>query len=198
MPEDFVTIREAQELTGRSESTIRRLVRSVTNGTDKRKREMIRPSPDEVTAMRAKNEPFVYTIAKELLDEVFLGKSGQQTRHPASSMTMFMTAEQLINTLKKELAGKDDQLNVKDRQIESLTRLVDKLGEQLSARLHESNVLMKGLQDRLVLPAAKQDIEPAADVAGKTRKAPRPKARSSKQTGVKRPTWWRRLAAMGQ
>ncbi len=90
---DYITIKEAVSLTGKSEATIRRLVKKATSGKPKKAKK-------EKTA-----SGYQWFISKEFILSETDNKTSNETIDPQESLT--------IQALLK-------QLEVKDRQIEEL------------------------------------------------------------------------------
>ena len=90
---DYITIKEAVSLTGKSEATIRRLVKKATSGKPKK-------ATKEKTA-----SGYQWFISKEFILSETDNKTSNETIDPQESLT--------IQALLK-------QLEVKDRQIEEL------------------------------------------------------------------------------
>lgn len=171
----YLSIKEAAVSSGKSEITIRRLVRKVVTEKNAKQRILIQPSTKDVATLKSKNQPFAWTLSEELLRDAFTaGTTAQAAAKGSDQATTSETdhdhahdhshdedhehgQQEIITLLKQELASKDDQLKVKDHQISSLTTLVHSLGDQLNERLREGNLLMKGLQDRMALPAPAQE-----------------------------------------
>lgn len=149
MPDQYLTIKEAAAGIGKAEITIRRFVQKIVKGSDSRRRSLIKPSPEEIQELR-EGPPPAWRISTQLLDEHF-GPTEQGSEHPEIPKA---DEESIVTLLKLQNEMMERQLSVKDEQIKSLTTLVDSLGGQLNERLRESNVLMRGLQDRLALPSA--------------------------------------------
>jgi len=146
MPDQYLTIKEAAAEIGRAEITIRRFVQKVVKGSDSDRRSLIKPSPDELQELR-EGPPPAWLISTKLLREHF--PTSEQGSEPSVPKTQ---EEPIVSVLKSQNEMMERQLSVKDEQIKSLTTLVHSLGGQLNERLRESNVLMRGLQDRLALP----------------------------------------------
>ena len=171
MPEDFLTIKQAAAHTGKAEITIRRFVQRIVKGNDQRQRALLKPSEAEL-ARHTDGPPPAWRISTRLLREQFPTER-EQSAPPAESPQPTNDDGSIVAMLKLQNATLEKQLNVKDDQIRALTTLVNSMGNQLNERLRESNVLMKGLQERLTLPerstkptvpssATKTDATPSA------------------------------------
>lgn len=193
MPEEFFTIKEAAAKTGKAEITIRRFVQRIVKGNDSERRAFIRPSPEEMQ-QPVEGPPPAWRISTKLLREHFPPQ--EQGSGSAPAVEPVNGDQRIVVELKGQNEMMERQLNVKDKQIESLTTLVHSLGDQLNERLRESNVLMKGLQERMALP--ERAANPIIDALPAT---PVPKPVKTKREGKKeaprtkpaRRGWWRRL-----
>lgn len=139
MSEAFLTIRQAADTYARSEITIRRFVRGVASRKDHPNRVFVRPTPAEVKKLKKRRTPFAYTVSKELLGKIY---GAQKRAAERGSSTANVALEETLSLFRQ-------QLSVKDEQIRALTTALD----SLSQRQRETNILMKGLQERLLLPA---------------------------------------------
>ncbi|MEK7591533.1 MAG: hypothetical protein AAB489_05010 [Patescibacteria group bacterium] len=145
--QEFLSIKEAAERYSKAEITIRRFVRNVVKSTASHERKLIRPLPDEAGKLKKQKRPFTYTINNALLNEKFSAeaapKSGKKTEIPPA---------EYMSLLERTNAGLLEQMNVKDDQIKALNSTL----ESLSERQRETNVLMKILEERLLLPSPAQ------------------------------------------
>ncbi|MCI5057939.1 MAG: hypothetical protein MRY83_17630 [Flavobacteriales bacterium] len=139
----FLTIEEAIAQTGKSESTIRRLIRSLSN-TDEKK---------FLKKERLANGGYKYRISKEFLQEKY-GKLNaaketpkkekpvkKRSNDPApnTDITNLDIALQYIESLERQIRVKDTQLLERDKQI---SELID--------RDRESNILLDKINDALI------------------------------------------------
>jgi hypothetical protein len=144
----YLTIKEAAALSGKAEITVRRFVNSIVKEQPScEERNQIEPAPSKVQALKKQKKPFSWKIeekliTKKLMQDIALAKkSNKKNTEPR---------EDILSTLQKELNSKEGQLKVKDKQIESLTEIVQSQNE----RMREGNVLMASLQKHLSLPEA--------------------------------------------
>ncbi len=154
----FLTVKEAMKLVEKSESTIKRLLREITTDADHADRGLIQPSHEDVEERRAAGEPYIWKIARELLERRYpqhaakeKGTGEKETEAPSAA-----AGDAIVNVLR-------EQLQSKDRQIETLQKQLDKKDDQISnqnERMRETNILMKDLQQRLSIsaPAAPTNI----------------------------------------
>lgn len=149
--DQHLTISEARDLTGKSESTIKRLLREIVAAASHPDRASILPPPDEVERRKAAKEPYAWKIDRQLLLRRFPqegnGREGSETTsQPASASPGGPLIVQILQ----------EQLQSKDEQIRTLEKQLDRKDEQIASsneRLRESNVLMRELQQRLSLAA---------------------------------------------
>lgn len=143
MDTPFLTISEAAEKTGRSLSTIRRLIKSIADDDAHADRGAILPSPKEVATFKKKDENFAWKIREDVLLREFKGALKEAKKETAEAKS------DILGILQKEL-------ELKNQQIEKQWEVIHSLND----RLREGNILMGSLQKRLVLAAP----ETAADV----------------------------------
>ena len=142
----YLSIKEAADKAGKAEITIRRYVQSIVKDQPKSNdRQMIQPSVDEVKDLKKKKKPFSWQSSEDLIVKKFAeqAKAAQAKKQAGANADV-------MNTLQTELTSKQDQLQMKDKQIEALTEIVQSLNE----RMREGNVLMASLQKHLALPEA--------------------------------------------
>lgn len=154
----FLTVKDAMKLVGKSESTIKRLLREITTDADHADRELIQPTHDEVEERRKAGEPYIWKISSELLEKRYPNTKADQKGSPdTKSASDSRSADgEIISVLREQLVSKD-------RQLQTLENQLDKKDEQISnqnERMRETNILMKDLQQRLVIaaPAKQADI----------------------------------------
>lgn len=155
MSDAFMTIKEAAEKYQKAEITIRRFVRSVVQKNDENDRQFIQPAPEEVEKLKKKSKPFSYTISNELLakhfaDQVMAAKAGKKPSASGEAQ-----GGEYVSLLRKTNESLEEQLRVKDHQIRTLNQSLDNLGE----RQRETNVLMKGLQEQMLLKSGTGVVE---------------------------------------
>jgi hypothetical protein len=162
---NFLPVKEAAALVGRSPSSIRRvIIYPIIEATDHPDRVHIWPGVDEVAALRLKGESFPWKLTEELLRRMVpvepVPDRKENSARPNSS-----TAEgELLAMLRGELAIKNQQIA---QQAELISKQAD-LVSGLSERLREGNVLMAALQQRLALPDGRNDDKPVDAVVSKS------------------------------
>ena len=163
----FLTVKEAARLTGKSPSSIRRVIYPII-GDDQheaagnvdgdaghqhyeqhRDRHHIQPNVDEVQALRLKGENFAWRISEELLRRevsVETEVAAPVDRH-ASRESANANAEMLA-MLRRELEIKNHQITQHSELISKQMELISGLSE----RLREENILIGSLQQQIALP----------------------------------------------
>ena len=148
---EFLTVKEAVKLIGKSESTIKRLLHEIVKSPDHADRTSIQPSAEDLKRKREAGEPYAWRIERQFLLRRF-PIDPDSKKQPGESPSPNNASSPVIEVLR-------EQLHAKDRQLEVLENQLDRKDEQIAQyneRLRESNVLMKDLQQRLaiVAPAA--------------------------------------------
>ena len=165
MPQTL-TVKEAVQFTGKSESTIKRMLREIVHDPGHADRSLIQPSHDEVERRKAAGEPYAWKIDRELLIRRFpKDEPAQQGTAPGQSTSGDGGSTPVMEILR-------DQLESKDRQIATLETQLDRKDEQihsLTERMRETNVLMRELQQRLAITAP---AEPAGESSSPQTKQP--------------------------
>jgi hypothetical protein len=154
--DQHLTVSEARKFTGKSDSTIKRLIRDVVLEAQHPERSFILPSHGEVE--------------RELLRRRF-GVGGQTTDVEESPRQVTGGRERdiVLQVLREQLQSKDDQLRTLEGQL-------DRKDEQISnwnERMRESNILMKELQQRLSIAAPVAQTS-RADVVDASKKGKKP------------------------
>ncbi len=144
----FLTVREAAKLTGKSPSSIRRVIYPIIKDDNQADREHIAPTADEAKELRLKGENFPWRISEELLRRevpVQTEAAAPVERH-ASRESTNGNAE-LLAMLRRELDIKNHQITQHSELISKQMELISGLSE----RLREGNILIGSLQQRLAL-----------------------------------------------
>lgn len=140
---NFLTVKEAVERTGLSDSAIRRVIYPILKADKHPDRQLIEPNPAEARALRVKGENFAWKISEELLDREMQERVKKAKPEPKAGGVAFGGSDHLlamIQMLQKEL-------DIKNQQIESQTQLL----KGFSERMHEGNVLIGSLQKQLTV-----------------------------------------------
>jgi hypothetical protein len=145
----FLTVKEASQLTGKSSSSIRRIIYPIIHDDAHPDRSHVQPMVEEVMALRMKGENFAWRLSEELLLREFPTetRSEQVPDSPPGKATSAGQAE-LVSILRRELDIKNGQIQ---QQGELIAKHVELIGG-LSERLREGNILIGTLQQRLALP----------------------------------------------
>jgi molecular chaperone GrpE (heat shock protein) len=149
MNDNVITIKEASTKYSKAEITIRRLIRSIVQNEQSDDRQFIYPRPDEVQKLKKQQKPFTYTVNELLLDKVFgeVAKVNEAKKKTEEKKAEFDQNEYFA--LLKE------QLSVKDEQIRALNQSLD----EMTMRTRETNILMKGMQEKIFqLPTAQEAV----------------------------------------
>lgn len=149
MPDQVITIKEAASKYDKAEITIRRLIRSIVKNEESPDREFIYPKPAEVQKLKQQQKPFTYSVDQILLDKVY------------GEVAKVEEAKKKIEAKKEEFDQSEyfallkEQLAVKDEQIRSLNSSLD----EMTVRSRETNILMKGMQEKLLqLPSEQETV----------------------------------------
>ena len=148
-PPPFLSIKDAADRYQKAEITIRRFVRTIVEKEKSVERGMIHPLPKDADRLKKKKKPFSYTIAQDLLE-----------RHYGAAATINTTRrsgqhDDYRSLLEKMNSNLQAQLMAKDEQLRTLAKAIDGLSE----RQRETNILMKGLQEHLLLGAPEDVVE---------------------------------------
>ena len=152
---NFLTVKEAATLTGKSPSSIRRLIYPIIEDDKHADRKHIRPTIDEVVKLRVKGDNFAWRVSEEFLRrEVPIGESSHKANSSGHGSATATGSEALVDMLRRELDIKNHQIT---QQSEMLSKQIE-LISGLSERLREGNILIGSLQRQLALPdgAARQ------------------------------------------
>jgi hypothetical protein len=174
----FHSVKEAAQLTGKSPSSIRRIIYPIVendhqDGADDDghrqqhpDRADIQPTVEEVRQLRLKGEIFAWRISEELLRrEISIDAATATTAARAPSRDSGDANADLLAMLRRELDIKNQQITQHSELIASQMALIAGLSE----RLREGNILIGSLQQRLALPDVASRT-PVAAVATKRSK----------------------------
>lgn len=156
----FLTVREAAHRTGKSPSSIRRILYPILEGENHPDREYVQPGAEEAMQLRIKGESFAWRVSEDLLARVIPAETRET--HAGMRSTGGAGDGELIAMLRTEL-------DVKNRQINSHGELISKQMELisgLSERLREGNILIGSLQQRLAL-TEDRDAKPVESLKAK-------------------------------
>lgn len=185
MIDNFLTVKDAARLVGKSPSSIRRVIYPILQNDAHPDRTHIRPGVDEAMQLRMKGESFGWRLSEELLRrdvpiEAVPEKGIREERHSDDGHG------ELLSMLRRELDIKNQQII---QQSELISKHVELIGG-LSERLREGNILIGSLQQRLTLgdgreattPEAKtvEPLKPKPTTATKSEKGSSPSAKAAK------------------
>jgi len=177
----FVTVKEAAQRTGKSPSSIRRVIYPILDDPQHPDRAHIQPSVDDARELRLRGENFAWRISEEFLDRAIPPVSqAEQGKEPKAGSR----ESDLVSLLRRELEIKNQQIT---QHAELVSRQMELLNA-LSERLREGNLLMGSLQQRLTL-AEKNAAPPVVDAQPSTTAATRraaPKEKSPQKKPAKR------------
>lgn len=156
MPDRYLTISDAEKFTGKSRSTLRRFIDGIVKIENAPDRHLLLPTVDEVAGLRAQNQPFSWRISEELLRRQFLNPDDSPTpdSKAESNESTASDSSRFVAVLEKSISMLERELNEKNSQIAAMNE-----------RMRESNILMKDLQQRLALPAAKAADDSVVEAA---------------------------------
>lgn len=178
----FLTVKEAAELTGKSSSSIRRIIYPIIQNDKHTDRSHIQPAVDEVRELRLKGENFAWRLSEELLRrEIPADAPGKGTgSQPHQQATDGNSG--LLEMLRRELDIKNAQIM---QQSEMLSRQME-LISGLTERLGEGNVLIGSLQRQLTLPESAPPKSNIVDTKSATTPTEKGNKKSTKVAKPKR------------
>jgi hypothetical protein len=149
--DQHLNVKEACKLIGKSESTIKRLIREITVDAHHEDRYFILPNHEEVERRKAAKEPYVWKLDRQLLLRRFPQEStteeGSQSSEKSSSQQSAGT--NLESALRDQIQSLENQNQMLVTQLDRKDGQISNLNE----RMRESNILMKELQQRLAITA---------------------------------------------
>ena len=160
---DFLTIKQAAELTNKSTITIRRLIKLL----------LTQNNPEVIHLIKQKQGRggFIYKVKQDLIrqkynlpnqkdkqkenlptqkikdDQITQEQKPEPSSKANVSIEVLEAKAEIINLLKGELYKKDNELKTKNWQIGSLGKKIDNLIE----RDRETNIILKSLQDKVLM-----------------------------------------------
>jgi hypothetical protein len=156
----YLTMKEAATLTGKSPSSIRRIIYPILHDDKHPDRKQIRPTVEEVKQLRSKGENFPWRVSEELLRrEVPAGDSSNKPHSATHGSTVATGADALVDMLRRELDIKNGQITQQSELISKQMELISGLSE----RLREGNVLIGSLQQRFALPDGANRVKEFVD-----------------------------------
>jgi cell division septation protein DedD len=149
--DQHLNVKEACKLIGKSESTIKRLIREITVDAHHEDRQFILPNHEEVERRKATKEPYVWKLDRQLL----LRRFPQDSIEEEGSQSSGKSAKPGTSDSHLESALRDQVQSLENQNQMLVTQLDRKDGQisNLNERMRESNILMKELQQRLAITA---------------------------------------------
>lgn len=148
----FLTVNEAARQTGRSTSSIRRIIYPILKDDHHPDRSLVQPSPEQAKELRLRGENFPWKLSEQLLErDAATGKKPTSAGVGGVARQESAATQQLIGMLQRELDTKNEQI------------------AQLNERLREGNILIGSFQKQLALSDPKQhekqfvDAQPGSD-----------------------------------
>ena len=141
MDNEFITIGEAAQLLKQADSAVMRLIKeALLAGVEKE--DIVKAEMRQGRMMYLVSRTFLVEEVKKEKDVPFKKESVQEysNEEKKESPSLLSVKDDMITILQKVI-------DTKDHQIGDLSGKID----QLIERDHETNILMKGLQDRLFL-----------------------------------------------
>ena len=162
----FLTVKEAARLTGKSPSSIRRIIYPIIHDDAHADRGHIQPTVEEAMQLRMKGENFAWRLSEELLRREMPAETGIGKGNSSSAAKTTSHGEGgLLAMLRGELEIKNQQIGQQSELISKQMELISGLSE----RLREGNILIGSLQQHLSLPDGRGGNQP---VSVKTKRAP--------------------------
>ena len=172
---NFLTMKEAATLTGKSPSSIRRIIYPIIHDDKHADRKHVRPTVEEVKQLRTKGENFPWQVSEELLRrEVPVGDPSNKPHSETHGSTAATGSEALVDMLRRELDIKNHQIT---QQSEMLSKQME-LISGLTTRLGEGNILIGSLQQQLALPDGANRAKEVVDAGTSAGESPAKKKSS--------------------
>ena len=189
--DQHLSVSEAREFSGKSETTIKRLVKEIVGEAGHPDRGYLLPPPEEIERRRASKEPYSWRIDRQLL----LRRFPPDTTETASRGSR--DAEPIPPQMDLVMHVLQDQLKSKDEQLKTLERQLDRKDEQIASlndRQQESNVLMRELQQRLAIAPPRETSEaPIVDAPPAAAVTTPAQSKTKKKAAAKKPGLLQRL-----
>lgn len=175
MEQQFLSLAKAEKHIGKSRSTLRRFVDSITKIENHPDRQFIKPTPTEVTEFHKNNHPFSWTVSIQLLDREF-----KKEPEPSPTPTANDGSSSAIELLQQTIGMLKHELDEKNRQI-----------AQFQERDRETNILLQRTTEKLVMltEGQKERSQSASDAVTVTTEGEQ--GSEAKKKG--KPTLWERL-----
>jgi len=146
--ESFLTVKDAAQRTGKSPSSIRRIIYPIIHDDKHPDRTHIQPSVEEALQLRMKGDNFAWRLSEELLRREVPLDAGAEKNNSGSTVKSTAQGDAgLLDMLRRELDIKNQQITQHGQLIGKQMELISGLSE----RLREGNILIGSLQQRLAL-----------------------------------------------
>ena len=132
---ELLSLKEAEKYTGKSRSTLRRFVVTITKPDDHPDRGLIQATVEEVELYHSENHPFSWLVDRSLLDREFPKKGSNQSQQSPGN-----EASPTNRFFEKAIAMLENELIEKNKQI-----------AEFQERQKETNILLKNTTEKLVL-----------------------------------------------
>ncbi len=172
----FLTVKEAARRTGRSPSSIRRLIYPILHDDSHPDRAHVEPNPAEAVRLRTKGEAFAWQVSEDfLLKQMPPDDNAEKGTDAPGSRPAHTADPELVAMLRRELDIKNEQIT---QYIQANSKLMDTINS-LTERLREGNILMGSLQQQLQLADGRGVTTAAEPVKAKRATATRPEKGST-------------------
>lgn len=139
---ELLSVSEARKLTGKSESTIKRMIREIADDESHEDRGLIEPSHEELERRKAEKEPYVWKVSKSLLEKRYPVHEPDQTSAHGGGHGRGESVTGLDSSYVTLLEQTNADLRSQnERQLELISELTN--------NQKQSNVLVKSLTDIL-------------------------------------------------
>lgn len=188
---NFLSVKEAAQRTGKSTSSIRRVIYPIIHDDQHPDRDQIQPGVDETRELRLKGENFAWRLSEELLQrEVPIHETPKSGTGRITDDALPAGTGELLAMLRRELEIKNHQITQQSELIGKQMELISGLGE----RLREGNILLGSLQKQLTLPEGRARSKSDAVEAKSTPPSMREKGSKAGSKPVKpKKSWFDRL-----
>src|SRR5207302_9191756 len=128
----LLTVEEPARLTGKSPSSIRRVIYPILENDTHPDRTHIQPTVEEALQLRMRGENFAWRLSEELLRREVPVDAGPEKGRAAATRPSASSAEgELLAMLRRELEIKNQQITQQSELITKQMELVTGLGERL-------------------------------------------------------------------
>jgi hypothetical protein len=173
----FLSVKEAAQLTGKSPSSIRRIIYPIIHDDAHADRKHVQPTVEDVLQLRVQGENFAWRLSEELLRREVPVEAASENANGGPSARLAAHADaDLLAMLRRELDIKNQQITQQGQLIGKQIELISGLSE----RLREGNILIGSLQQRLALTDGRVSTSPPAEpVKSKRAASPQPEKGST-------------------